>query len=146
MTQTEAIRIHLQEHGSITSWDAIMEYGATRLSSIIFNLKKEGMPIHTRVKDVTTKFGRHTQVAEYILWKPFYFTFGVAGKSEGSQLYDGGYLVIYAESERKAREMFEFRYGLNKDGLLPFAFDYTEEQWKQSVSKYYEGQEPWEVI
>jgi len=38
---------HLEEHGSITSWDAIQLYSATRLSGIIFTLKEQGYVIET---------------------------------------------------------------------------------------------------
>lgn len=31
---------HLQKNGSITSWEAIEKYGATRLNVIIYNLHK----------------------------------------------------------------------------------------------------------
>ena len=41
MNKTNAIQLHLIEKGSITSWEAIKEYGATRLSAIIFNLRKQ---------------------------------------------------------------------------------------------------------
>lgn len=38
---------HLEEHGTITSWDAIQLYNATRLSGIIFTLKQQGYVIET---------------------------------------------------------------------------------------------------
>ena len=41
-TKTGKVLLHLQKEGSITSWDAIQLYRATRLSAIIFNLKDEG--------------------------------------------------------------------------------------------------------
>mgnify|MGYP001769570448 FL=1 len=39
-SKTEKVLDHLKEKGSITSWDAIKLYKATRLSSIIYNLRK----------------------------------------------------------------------------------------------------------
>lgn len=39
INKTKAVLEHLQKYGSITSWEAIDKYGATRLSAIIFNLK-----------------------------------------------------------------------------------------------------------
>ena len=45
--KTSAIIAHLIEHGSITSWEAIKRYRATRLSAIIFNLKKKGFVFKT---------------------------------------------------------------------------------------------------
>ena len=44
-TKTGKVLAHLQERGSITSWDAIQMYRATRLSAIIFNLREEGYKI-----------------------------------------------------------------------------------------------------
>lgn len=41
MTQENRVLKHLKDFGSITSWEAIMEYGVTRLSAVIFNLRKE---------------------------------------------------------------------------------------------------------
>jgi hypothetical protein len=47
-TKTGNVKKHLQKKGSITSWDAIIKYQATRLSAIIFNLKnKHGMIIES---------------------------------------------------------------------------------------------------
>lgn len=33
---------HLEKYGSITSWEAIKEYGCTRLSQYIYLLRNEG--------------------------------------------------------------------------------------------------------
>lgn len=38
-TQTEAVLNHLKEKGTITSMEAITNYGATRLSDIIMRLR-----------------------------------------------------------------------------------------------------------
>lgn len=39
MTKTQAVLNHLKANKNITSWEAIEKYRATRLSSIIFNLR-----------------------------------------------------------------------------------------------------------
>lgn len=41
--KTQKVLEHLQKHGSITSLEAIDLYGATRLSGIIYNLKKKNI-------------------------------------------------------------------------------------------------------
>lgn len=46
-TKTQQVLNHLKEFGSITTWTAIQSYGATRLSAIIFNLRKRGYEIAT---------------------------------------------------------------------------------------------------
>ena len=40
VSKTDKVLQHLQTYGSITSWEAIQKYGATRLSAIIYELRK----------------------------------------------------------------------------------------------------------
>lgn len=68
MNKTNAIQLHLIEKGSITSWQAIQFYGATRLSAIIYNLRyKYGMNIRSERVDFTDRFGSKSSYAKYIL-------------------------------------------------------------------------------
>lgn len=67
MTKTEKVRNHLIENKSITSWEAIQLYKATRLSAIIFNLRHDGMNIRTELKQGKDDEGRSYPYAEYIL-------------------------------------------------------------------------------
>ena len=41
VTKTASVLKHLKEHGSLTSLEAIHRWTATRLSGIIFNLRKK---------------------------------------------------------------------------------------------------------
>ena len=68
-SQTEAVLAHLKKHGSITSMQAIRKYGATRLSGIIYNLRRRGYIITTEPFVVKIRFGRKTRPAKYILHK-----------------------------------------------------------------------------
>lgn len=65
-TQLTTVRNHLEEHGSITSYEAINRYGITRLSAVIFLLRKEGLPIYTETVTVKSRYGK-TNVAKYRL-------------------------------------------------------------------------------
>lgn len=47
-TKTDKILDHLQGAGSITTWEAISLYRATRLSDIIFRLRNDGHKIITK--------------------------------------------------------------------------------------------------
>lgn len=68
MNKTKVVMLHLQEFGNITSWEAIKEYGATRLSAIIFNLRhKYDMNIISEKVDFTDRFGNKSSFAKYIL-------------------------------------------------------------------------------
>ena len=70
MTKTEKVKIHLEEIGYITSLEAIKEYGATRLSAIIFNLRhKYGMNIENEWVEFTDRFGSKSRYVKYIYKK-----------------------------------------------------------------------------
>lgn len=45
--KTQMVTNHLKSKKTITSWQAINLYKATRLSAIIFNLKNKGMKIES---------------------------------------------------------------------------------------------------
>lgn len=66
-TQKDIVLKYLKEHKKITILEAIYQLGVTRLSAIIYNLKKDGVNIETRTKLIKAKNGRKTSVAEYIL-------------------------------------------------------------------------------
>lgn len=72
-TQREAIMWHLKTYGKITSWEAIKEYGATRLSDIIFRLKNEGYNIKTNLIKKENRFGNITTIAKYEYSMPTYY-------------------------------------------------------------------------
>ena len=63
--KTVKVLEHLKKHGSITSWEAIQKYGATRLSAIIFNLRKHHI-IESVMQDDTDRFGNSTHFARYV--------------------------------------------------------------------------------
>ena len=68
-TKKEQILKHLIENGNITSWGAIQLYYATRLSAIIFDLRKEGYNIKTENVKMKDANGNTTVIANYILEK-----------------------------------------------------------------------------
>ena len=58
--KTKQVMEHLLEKGSITSWEAIEKYRATRLSSIIFNLRHHyGMNIISEIIDKSSNTVRY---------------------------------------------------------------------------------------
>lgn len=57
---------YLKENKSITSLEAIEEFGATRLSAIIFNLRKEHN-ITTQYETSKNRYGDSVSYARYIL-------------------------------------------------------------------------------
>ena len=83
-TQTSEILKYLQNNGTITSWEAIERFGATRLSAIIYSLRhKYGYNIGVRDKEVVTRYGRKVIIAEYIYfgcnqWDRFYKNFSLS--------------------------------------------------------------------
>lgn len=65
MTQCERILRHLEDYGSITSLEAMSEYGIMRLASRINDLRKRGYPIVTETIGGTNRYGEATSYARY---------------------------------------------------------------------------------
>lgn len=63
---TEVLK-HLKVKGSITSLEAFELYGATRLSAIIFNLRKKGYDIKTTDGACIDRYGHKCNFARYTL-------------------------------------------------------------------------------
>lgn len=64
-TQRDAVLWHLGDKGTITSWEAIQEYGATRLAGIIHTLRKDGYPIISIPETRKNKFGNSVTISKY---------------------------------------------------------------------------------
>ena len=69
MNKTELVLEHLKKNGTITSWEAIEKYGATRLSAIIFTLRKREYNIISHNEFALDRFGNKTHYAKYELVK-----------------------------------------------------------------------------
>lgn len=67
MTQNERITRHLNDYGSITSLEAMSEYGIMRLASRISDLKQQGLPIVTEMVSGENRYGETTHYARYSL-------------------------------------------------------------------------------
>lgn len=66
ISKTQKVIEHLLQKGSITSWDAIKLYGATRLSAIIFNLRERGYIINSIYMDGKDRFGNQGRYVKYV--------------------------------------------------------------------------------
>lgn len=70
MNKTKAVLLHLEEKGKINSWEAIKEYGATRLSAIIYNLRhRYDLNIINERVEFTDRYGTPSHYDNYILVK-----------------------------------------------------------------------------
>lgn len=67
LSQINDVLTHLKEKGSITSLDAFYDYGASRLSAIIYVLRNRGYIIDTIIEKGKTKYNRPTSWARYVL-------------------------------------------------------------------------------
>ena len=67
MNKVELVLKHLERYGSITSWRAIQSYRATRLSSIIYALKRRGYDIKTIMMDSDSEYS--SRYAKYVMLK-----------------------------------------------------------------------------
>jgi len=65
-TKHQQVKRHLIEKGWIDSWTAIELFGATRLSAIIFNLRKEGYDI---VSEPQSAYDRNLELCKFTTYK-----------------------------------------------------------------------------
>ena len=65
--------------------------------------------------------------------KPFYFTYSIDGKQD----YTGGHIIIWAIDSSEARKFYKDIYGLSRNGLLNFAFQYDKETWDETGESNY---------
>lgn len=67
MTQCQRIMRHLRDYGSITSLEAMQEYGIMRLGARIWDLKAQGVPIKSETVTGKNRYGERTCFARYSL-------------------------------------------------------------------------------
>jgi hypothetical protein len=66
-TQCDRILRHLKDYGSITSLEAVNEYGIMRLASRINDLRAQGIAISSEVVSGKNRYGETTHYAVYRL-------------------------------------------------------------------------------
>ena len=67
MSDSEKILTYLQEHGSITSWEAIQHFRCTRLSGRIYDLRKRGFDITATTEESVNADGEKVRYSRYRL-------------------------------------------------------------------------------
>ena len=67
MTQEQAVIDYMKARGSITSMDAFHDLRITRLSAIIFNIKKHGYRVDMTREIGINNFGNLVSYARYTL-------------------------------------------------------------------------------
>ena len=66
-TQNERVLRHLKDYGTITTCEAIEEYGITRLSARIKDLKDTGNKIDSEWLSSENRYGEKVSYKKYIL-------------------------------------------------------------------------------
>lgn len=69
MTQKQRVLDYIEQFGSISSMEAFQDLGITRLSAVIFDLKKLGHEFETKAEHGLNRFGEKTNFARYSLKK-----------------------------------------------------------------------------
>lgn len=69
MTQDERVLNYMKQFGGITTQEAFIDLGVTRLSAKIYNLKKRGYKITSEYKTGKNRFGETTYFKKYMLEK-----------------------------------------------------------------------------
>ena len=69
MNQEQIILNHLRKYKTITSMEAFEQYGFTRLSAVIFNLRENGHKIGMVWETGTNRYGNQVRWGKYFLIK-----------------------------------------------------------------------------
>ncbi|HOM77475.1 MAG TPA: helix-turn-helix domain-containing protein [Anaerohalosphaeraceae bacterium] len=67
MNKTKLVKKWLLKKKSITTFQAFELFGATRLSAIIYSLRKSGMPIKAESVKIKDRYGHTCIIAKYKL-------------------------------------------------------------------------------
>ena len=65
MSQKQRVLDYLETHQTITSLDAFYDLGITRISAVVYNLKKDG---HHLLKESVTVTNRHGEPCTVAKW------------------------------------------------------------------------------
>ena len=66
-THVDRVEQYLIDKGSITSWEAIQEFGITRLSAVIYILRNDrNLDIATRYETMKNRYGDKVTFARYV--------------------------------------------------------------------------------
>lgn len=78
LTHEDRVLRFMEDTGSITSWQAIQQFGNTRLSATIFLLRKKGYVIENETKYSTNRYGEPVHFVKYkLVGKPSPFKDGL---------------------------------------------------------------------
>ena len=69
VTQRDRVIRFMKDNGSITSLDAIREFGCTRLASAIFDIRNSGTPIYDVFETSKNRYGDYVTYKRYFLYK-----------------------------------------------------------------------------
>lgn len=64
-TQAKLVLRFMQEHGAITSLEAFMNFGITRLAAVIHMMRKSGLDVVTEMITTKNRYGQTCHVARY---------------------------------------------------------------------------------
>ena len=67
MSQSKVVLVHLQSGKELSQLEATQKYGILRLGAIIFNLRKEGYKISSRLERKPNRYGNTSNYAVYKL-------------------------------------------------------------------------------
>lgn len=88
ITQEMRILNYMIDNGSITSWEAIKEFGITRISARIFELRKRGFFIENEWEHTINRYGDKIKYARYVLNKEKTFDFSTKAQEIGKSTLD----------------------------------------------------------
>lgn len=69
MTQEQRVLKYMEQHGSITGREAVLNLGIMSLTKVISDMRRQGLPIKSEWKQANNRYNEKTQYKEYRLEK-----------------------------------------------------------------------------
>ena len=65
ISQKQRVIKYIKDFGSITTFQAYSDLGVTRLSAVMYNIKKDGIKVKTETGKAKNRYGEDTHFAIY---------------------------------------------------------------------------------
>lgn len=88
ISQETRVLQYMIDNGSITTWEAIKEFGITRLSDKIFRLRNKGYFIENEWEHTINRYGDKVKYVRYNLNKEKTFDFSIKSQEIGKFSYE----------------------------------------------------------
>ena len=106
LTQYDVVLEHLKEGKELSQLEATEKYGILRLGAIVFNLRRDGYDISTRMEHSPNRYGH---ISNYAVYKLHLKKYRIEWETCHGEDYreQSGVVTVEALDEKEAAEKFD---------------------------------------